>query len=45
MIRLLLWIGDLFERFVPDDGWDCDSFCHRASQWFYRIAWRLLGGD
>lgn len=43
MTRLLLFIGDLFERGVPD-GWPLNrwqTLCFDISQWFYSIAWRV----
>jgi len=39
--RLLLWIGDLFERGVSrevEQG-PFGMLCYRVSQWFYRLAW------
>ena len=44
MTRALLWIGDLFERGVPDDAWDLNRWqmlCFNISQWLYALAWRV----
>lgn len=41
MSRILFWVGDLFERRMPDD-WECDCIWYDLSQWFYRLGWRFL---
>jgi hypothetical protein len=45
VIRVILWIGDQIERGVPDALGPLSRFesaCYAASQFLYRLAWRLI---